>query len=50
VKKGSVGLGLSVARRLARLMGGEVDYVHEDGWATFRVTVPAADGLRVPAP
>ncbi len=47
VKKGSVGLGLSVARRLARLMGGDLDYVQEGDWATFRFTVPVADSLPV---
>jgi len=40
VKKGSVGLGLSVARRLARLMGGDLDYIQEGEWATFRLMVP----------
>lgn len=40
IKKGSVGLGLSVARRLARLMGGDLEYVQEGEWATFRLTVP----------
>lgn len=49
VKKGSVGLGLSVARRLARLMGGELDYIQEGEWATFRLTVPAGEDLTVAA-
>ncbi|CAN5854404.1 hypothetical protein BH23ACT5_BH23ACT5_00280 [soil metagenome] len=43
LKSGSVGLGLSVARRLARLMGGEVDYSHDGAWATFQVRVPTAE-------
>ncbi|HSJ35959.1 MAG TPA: ATP-binding protein [Acidimicrobiia bacterium] len=47
VKKGSVGLGLNVARRLARLMGGDLDYRHEGKWATFRLTLPATAGLRI---
>lgn len=49
IKQGSVGLGLSVARRLARLMGGDLEYVQEGQWATFRLSLPAGRGLRVPA-
>lgn len=49
ISQGSVGLGLAVARRLARLMGGELDYVNEGAWATFRLVVPSTEGLRVPA-
>jgi len=37
----SVGLGLSVARKLARLMGGDVVYEHRSGWSRFIVTLPA---------
>lgn len=37
----SVGLGLTVARTLARLMGGDVTY-HHDGTAVFRLVLPAA--------
>lgn len=47
VKKGSVGLGLNVARRLARLMGGDLEYEYEGEWATFRLTLPATSGLRI---
>lgn len=50
VKKGSVGLGLSVARRLAQLMGGDLDYVREGDWSTFRLTVPASQSLSVTVP
>ncbi len=39
----SVGLGLSVSRQLARLMGGDLIYDH-DGEAVFRFTLPAAQG------
>ncbi len=37
----SVGLGLGVARRLAKLMGGDVVYRHDGRWATFVLTLPA---------
>jgi len=36
----SVGLGLSVARRLARLMGGDLVYRHVGGDSVFELTVP----------
>ena len=35
--------------RLARLMGGDLDYLYEDGWATFRLTVPAVENVSVPS-
>jgi signal transduction histidine kinase len=40
-QKQSVGLGLTVARTLARLMGGDTTYEH-DGEAVFRLTLPLA--------
>lgn len=49
IKQGSVGLGLSVARRLARLMGGDLEYAQEGQWASFRLSLPAGRGLAVPA-
>lgn len=45
----AVGLGLYVARLLARLMGGEVTYRRDDDWTVFRVTLPAVPGS-TPAP
>lgn len=38
----SVGLGLSVARKLAGLMNGYLVYRHVDGFSAFVVTLPAA--------
>lgn len=38
----SIGLGLSVSRTLARLMGGDLEYSHVDGWSVFDLTLPAA--------
>jgi signal transduction histidine kinase len=37
----SVGLGLAVARQLARLMGGDLVYRRVAGWTRFELTVPA---------
>jgi signal transduction histidine kinase len=39
-KPDSVGLGLAVARQLARLMGGDVVYQRSRGWTVFEFTVP----------
>lgn len=39
--KGSVGLGLAIAQRLARLMGGDLGYRRDAGWTIFSVTLPA---------
>jgi signal transduction histidine kinase len=38
---GSVGLGLAVSRRLARLPAGDVTYDHVEGWSTFTLRLPA---------
>ena len=35
----SVGLGLAVARSLARMMGGDLVYVYEDSESVFRLTL-----------
>jgi PAS domain S-box-containing protein len=39
---GSVGLGLNVSRRLARLMDGDLTYRFEDDWSTFVLSLPSA--------
>ena len=38
----SVGLGLTVSRQLARLMGGDLRYDHDGDESLFRLTLPAA--------
>jgi signal transduction histidine kinase len=37
----SLGLGLSISRRLARLMGGDVTYHYQDGESIFELSLPA---------
>ncbi len=46
----SVGLGLTVSRKLAELMGGTLDYRYEDGWACFRLAMPATGRVHSGAP
>ena len=41
---GSMGLGLSVSRSLARLMGGDLSYRYGDDQSTFELTLPTAPG------
>jgi signal transduction histidine kinase len=38
----SVGLGLAVARQLARMMGGDLVYRRRAGWTRFELTLPSA--------
>jgi two-component system, OmpR family, sensor kinase len=45
---GSVGLGLPISRKLARMMGGDVTYLRSDGWTRFRVVLPVAGPGLVP--
>ena len=39
----STGLGLAVARDLARLMDGDLDYSRKDGWTEFALRLPSAE-------
>jgi len=41
--KGSVGLGLSVSRQLAELMGGTLHYERAGAESVFRLQLPIAD-------
>ncbi len=42
-RPGSLGLGLTVSRQLARLMGGNLTY-HYDNRSVFELTIPARPG------
>ncbi|HEX9977604.1 MAG TPA: HAMP domain-containing sensor histidine kinase, partial [Acidimicrobiia bacterium] len=44
---GSVGIGLTISRDLARLMGGDLTYRHDGSWCRFELTLPAAAVLHV---
>ncbi len=45
----AIGLGLTVSRQLAQLMGGDVSYLHED-LSTFRLSLPAVGAAKPTAP
>jgi EAL domain-containing protein (putative c-di-GMP-specific phosphodiesterase class I)/signal transduction histidine kinase len=45
----SLGLGLSVARRIARAMGGDLRYDRFDGRNVFELSVPRAESAAAPA-
>ena len=44
----AMGLGLSVARRLARVMGGDLTYQRRDSSSVFTLTLPIAPDAAVP--
>jgi two-component system sensor histidine kinase/response regulator len=48
-KPASVGLGLTVSRQLARLMGGDISYRHDGHHSLFEVRLPAWTGELQPA-
>jgi len=49
--QGSVGLGLTVSRNLARLMGGDLTFNREGGMTVFRLVLPTrSTPLPAPAP
>jgi PAS domain S-box-containing protein len=43
---GSVGLGLTISRHLARLMGGDLTFTREGGMTVFRLALPARPAPR----
>lgn len=48
VAPGSVGVGLSVSRNLARLMGGTLEYQRRSGRTEFRLSLPHVPSLPTP--
>lgn len=46
----SVGLGLSVARKLSQLMKGDLVLTRDEGWTVFTVTLPRPASAGPPDP
>jgi two-component system sensor histidine kinase MtrB len=47
---GSIGLGLSIARSLARTMGGDIRFVRAGGWTNFEVSLPRNEDVPIEVP
>jgi signal transduction histidine kinase len=48
-RPGPVGIGLTISRDLARMMGGDLAYRHDGRWSRFELTLPAATALSTAA-
>ncbi len=44
---GSVGIGLTISRDLARLMGGDLTYRHDGEWSIFELSLPGVRAEKV---
>jgi two-component system phosphate regulon sensor histidine kinase PhoR len=47
--QGSVGLGLTISRHLARFMGGDLAVTREAGWTVFRLMLPGRPASALPS-
>lgn len=43
---GSIGIGLTLSRRLSRMMGGDLTYTRSNDWSVFELTIPIAGPAR----
>ena len=48
-RPGSVGIGLTISRDLARMMQGDLSYRHDGTWSRFELTLPVAPAAVVAA-